>query len=126
MHCDGEYASTVPVAARMPYQNLGTLVYAGFDGIANYNAMDVKVEHRAGDLDLVVAYTWSTALDDKSSVAGIGGDDAGWAGPQDGHNIASDYGRGAFDDGTPPGSYRRLSLPIGKGKAILGNSSVGR
>ena len=114
--------ATIPVAARTPYQNLGTLVYAGFDGIANYNAMDIKVEHRSGDLDLVVAYTWSAELDDKSSVAGIGGDDAGWAGPQDGHNIASDYGRGAFDDRQRLALTAVYPLPIGKGKAILGNS----
>ena len=114
--------ATVPVAARTPYQNLGTLVYAGFDGISNYNAMDIKVEHRARDLDLVAAYTWSKALDSKSSVAGIGGDDAGWAGPQDGHNIAADYGRSAFDDRQRLAISAVYPLPIGRGRAILHNS----
>ena len=114
--------ATATVAARTPYQNLGTLIYAGFDGISNYDAMDIRVEHRSGDLDLVVAYTWSAALDDKSSVAGIGGDDAGWAGPQDGHSIASDYGRSAFDDRQRLALTAVYPLPIGKGRAILGNS----
>jgi len=115
--------ATVPVAARTPYMNLGMLVYAGFDGFANYNAMDVKVEHRAKDLDMVVAYTWSKALDTKSSVGSIGGDDAGWAGPQDGHNIAADYGRGNFDIRQRLAISAVYPLPIGKGKALLGNSS---
>jgi hypothetical protein len=115
--------ATVPVAARTPYQNLGLLVYAGFDGFSNYNAGDVKVEHRAHDLDMVVAYTWSNALDTKSAVASIGGDDAGWAGPQDGHNIAAEYGRGNFDVEQRLAVSAVYPLPIGKGKALLGNSS---
>ncbi len=114
--------ATVPVAARTPYQNLGLLVYAGFDGISNYNAMDIKVEHRAHDLDLVAAYTWSKELDTKSSVAGIGGDDAGWAGPQDGHSLASDYGPGAFDVGQRLAISAVYPLPIGRGRSILQNS----
>jgi hypothetical protein len=118
---------SVPVASRVPYQNMGTLVNAIFDDFANYNALDVKVEHRARDLDLVAAYTWSKALDTKSSVAGLAGggvtDNAGWAGPQDGHNIASDYARGGYDVGNRLAVSGVYALPFGTGKAILGNSS---
>jgi len=118
---------SVPVASRVPYQNMGTLVNAIFDDFANYNALDVKVEHRAANLDLVAAYTWSKALDTKSSVAGLAGggvtDNAGWAGPQDGHNIASDYARGGYDVGNRLAVTIVYSLPVGQGKAILGNSS---
>ena len=115
--------ATVPVAARTPYQNLGTLVYAGFDGFANYNAMDVKIEHRTRDLDMVVAYTWSKALDTKSAVAGFSGDNAGWAGPQDGHNVSADYGLSNFDVGQRLAISAVYPLPVGRGKAMLGNSS---
>ncbi len=117
---------SVPVANRVPYQNMGTLVNAKFDGFANYNALDVKLEHRARDLDLVAAYTWSKELDTKSGVAGFGGgglsDNAGWAGPQDGHNIAADYARGSYDVGNRLAFTAVYALPIGQGKAILGNS----
>jgi hypothetical protein len=117
---------SVPVASRVPYANMGTLVNAIFDDFANYNAGDVKLEHRARDLDLVVAYTWSKALDTKSSVAGLSGggvsDNAGWAGPQDGHNIASDYARGGYDVGNRLAFTAVYALPIGTGKAILGNA----
>ena len=106
---------------------MGTLVNAIFNGFANYNALDVKLEHRARDLDLVAAYTWSKALDTKSGVAGFGGgglsDNAGWAGPQDGHNISSDYARGSYDVGNRLAFTAVYSLPFGQGKAILGNSS---
>ena len=115
--------ATVPVAARTPYQNLGTLVYAGFDGFANYNALNIQVERRASPLDMIVAYTWSKALDTKSAVAGFSGDDAGWAGPQNGHDVAADYARGNFDVGQRLAISAVYSLPIGKGKAVLGNSS---
>ena len=118
---------SVPVAARVPYQNMGTLVNAIFDDFGNYNALDVKLEHRARDLDMVVAYTWSKALDTKSSVAGLAGggvtDNAGWAGPQDGHNIASDYARGGYDVGNRLAVTVVYALPFGQGKPILGNSS---
>jgi len=118
---------SVPVASRVPYQNMGTLVAALFDDYSNYNALDVKVEHRARDLDLVVAYTWSKALDTKSSVAALAGggvtDNAGWAGPQDGHNISSDYARGGYDVGNRLAVTGVYALPIGQGKALLGNSS---
>jgi len=117
---------SVAVGSRVPYQNFGTLVNAQFDDFANYNAMDVKLEHRAHDLDLVVAYTWSKALDTKSSVAGLAGggvsDNAGWAGPQDGHNINADYARGGYDVGNRLAITGVYSLPIGQGKAIFGNS----
>ncbi len=122
--CIGSSAGpSVPTAARVPYQNMGTLVNAIFDDFANYNALDVKVEHRAHDLDMVVAYTWSKALDTKSAVAALTGDDAGWAGPQDGHNISSDYARGGYDVGNRLAVTAVYSLPFGQGKAILGNSS---
>ena len=118
---------SVPIPARVPYQNMGTLVNAIFNGFANYNALDVKLEHRARDLDMVVAYTWSKALDTKSGVAGFGGgglsDNAGWAGPQDGHNISSDYARGSYDVGNRLAVTAVYALPFGQGKAILGNSS---
>ena len=110
--------ASVPVKQRTPYQNLGTLVYAGFDGWSNYNAMDVKLEHRSQDLTALVAYTWSKALDTKSAVAGFGNDNNGWAGPQDGRNIASDYGRGNYDVGQRVAISLVYNLPIGRGKLL--------
>jgi hypothetical protein len=69
-----------------------------------------------------VAYTWSKALDTKSAVAGLSGDAAGWAGPQDGHNISSDYGRGSYDVGQRLAITAVYPLPIGKGRPLLGNA----
>jgi len=114
--------SSVPIADRVPYPNLGTLVYAGFVGFSNYNALDVKLEHRTRDLNLVVAYTWSKALDIKSAVAGLNGDDAGWAGPQDNYDIGADYSRSDYDDRQRLAISAVYPLPVGRGRAVLGNS----
>ena len=115
--------ATVPVKERTPYQNLGTLVYAGFDGYSNYNAMDIKLEHRSKDLTTLVAYTWSKALDVKSAVAGFSNDNNGWAGPQDSSDLRADYGRSSFDVGQRLAISAVYNLPIGRGKALLGGSS---
>ena len=113
--------ATVPVADRVPYANLGTLVYAGFDGFSNYNALNVELEHRTSDMDLIAAYTWSKELDTKSGVAGFGGDNAGWAGPQDGRNIPAEYGLGNFDVGQELRITLAYNLPFGRGKMFANN-----
>jgi hypothetical protein len=115
--------ATVPVTARTPYQNLGTLIYGGYNAYSNYNALDAKVEHRSKDLTLLAAYTWSQALDVKSAVAGFNGDSAGWAGPQDGRNFPAEYGRSSFDIGQRLAMSAVYALPVGRGKAIANNSS---
>lgn len=72
---------------------------------------------------MIVAYTWSKALDTKSSVGQIGGGDAGWAGPQDGHNISAEYARGNFDVGQRLAFSAVYSLPVGRGQALFGHSN---
>lgn len=114
--------ATIPWQQRTPYPNLGTLVYAGFDGFSNYNALNVELEHRSSNLSLIAAYTWSKGLDTKSSVAGFSGDPNGWAGPQDGRNIAADYGPGNFDVGQQFRITMVAALPFGKGRRFYGNA----
>jgi len=117
------YVPTTPNQDRVPYKNLGTLVNTLFNGWGNYNALDVKVEHRTSDLSLITSYTWSKQMDTASSVAGLSGDAAGWAGPQDSHNVAGDYSRGDFNVGQRLVVSGVYSLPVGRGKAVLPNAS---
>jgi Carboxypeptidase regulatory-like domain/TonB dependent receptor len=114
--------SSVPYANRVPYANYGFMIDAGFIGFSNYQGMNVELQHRTSDLDLIVAYTWSKELDTKSAVAGFSGDDAGWAGPQNGLDTASDYGLGSFDVGNELRITLAYNLPIGRGKALLGTA----
>jgi len=114
---------TVPDQDRVPYKNLGTLVNTLFNGWGNYNGLDVKVEHRTGDLLLIANYTWSKQMDVASSVAGLFGDSAGWAGPQDSHNNKGDYARGDYDIGQRAAISAVYTLPVGRRKRFLPNMS---
>jgi hypothetical protein len=111
------------ITQRRPYQNLGTLVYEGWNGYSNYNALDVKVEHRGTDLAVLAAYTWSKAMDPKSATSSVSGDVAGWAGPQDSHNLAADYARSSYDVGQRLAASLLYSLPIGTGKLVGGGAN---
>jgi hypothetical protein len=94
-----------------------------FNGWGNYNGLDVKVEHRTGDLTLLANYTWSKQMDVASSVAGLYGDSAGWAGPQDSHNNTGDYARGDYDVGQRAAASLVYALPVGRGKKLTPNIS---
>ena len=113
------------IAARTPYSTVGYLVYEGWNGYSNYNAMDVKLEHRGTDLALLAAYTWSKAMDVKSAAAGVSGDanGAGWAGPQDDHDLRADYSRSSYDVGQRIAVSVLYKLPIGTGRAVAGNAN---
>ncbi len=112
------------IAQRMPYQNLGTLVYEGWNGYSNYNAGNVKLEHRGTDLSVLAAYTWSKSMDPKSATAAVSGDAAGWSGPQDGHDIAADYARSSYDVGQRIAVSVLYVLPIGTGKLVARNANA--
>ena len=59
------------VTSRLPYKNFnGTYIDSDWSGYSNYNAMNVKFEHRTHDLALTGIYTWAKSMDDKSA--------AGW------------------------------------------------
>jgi hypothetical protein len=111
------------VTQRMAYQNLGLLVYEGWNGSSNYNAMNVKLEHRGTDLAVLAAYTWSKSMDVKSAAASVGGDVAGWSGPQDDHDIGADYARSDYDVGQRIAVSVIYKLPIGTGRAVAGNAN---
>jgi hypothetical protein len=112
----------IPNAERNPYYNIqNRLIVDQFIGYSNYNALNIKAEHRGTDLTLLTEYTWSKVMDNKSSSAAVGGDAAGWDGFQDNHNIKSDYARSAYDVGQRLATSVIVSLPFGRGKKFAGN-----
>jgi hypothetical protein len=111
------------VTQRQPYQNLGFLVYEGWNGYSNYNAMNVKLEHRGTDFSVLVGYTWSKSMDVKSAAASVGADIAGWSAPQDSYDIGADYARSDYDTGQRIVVSSRYKLPIGRGRAIFGGAN---
>jgi hypothetical protein len=112
-------------ASRLPYPNF-TSYYIDSDwhGYSHYNALNIKLEHRAHSLAATAVYTWANSKDDKSAAAGVGATGAGYQGFMDNHNPQLDYGPSDFDvDQRFVASYV-YELPFGRGKKI--GSSVNR
>ena len=109
-----------PTSTRLPYANFnGFYINSDFHGYSHYNAMNVKFDHRAGDLALTSIYTWANSKDDKSAAAGVGATGAGYQGFMNNHDPALDYGPSDFDvDQRFVASYI-YELPFGRGKKML-------
>jgi hypothetical protein len=72
------------IASRLKYPNFnGTYIDSDFHGYSNYNAADVKFEHRAGDLAVTSIFTWAKSMDNKSATAGAGSSATGYEGFMD-------------------------------------------
>jgi Carboxypeptidase regulatory-like domain/TonB dependent receptor len=111
--------------SRLPYKNFTNFyINSDWHGYSHYNAMNVKFEHRAGDLAVTGIFTWAKSMDDKSAAAGVGATGEGFQGTMDNHHPELDYGPSDFNvDHRFVASYV-YQLPIGRGKKVLGG--VGR
>ena len=116
-------AHNCPTSQRLPYPNFpGIYINSDWHGYSNYNAVNVKFEHRSGSLAATAVYTWAKSMDDKSAAAGVGATGSGFQGFQDNHNPQADYGPSDFDvDNRFVASYV-YDLPIGRGRKVLGNA----
>jgi hypothetical protein len=111
-----------PVAPRLPYKNFtGFYLDSNWSANSDYNAGNIKLEHRTGPMALTAIFTWAKSMDDKSAAAGIGGSLSGWQGYMDNHDARLDYGPSDFDvDHRFVASYV-YNLPFGRGKHFLSN-----
>jgi hypothetical protein len=115
-------ADGCPNTARNPLQNFGpTSLNSSWTGYSNYNAGNVKLEHRSGDLSLLAIYTYSKSLDDKSAAAGVGSAGGGFAGHEDDLNPGLDYGPSDFSVKHRFVNSVVYALPIGRGKHFMGS-----
>ncbi len=107
--------------SRLPYANFnGYYIDSDFHGYANYNAANIKFEHRAQNLAATAIFTWARSLDDKSAAAGVGATGAGYQGFEYNHNPQLDYGPSDFDvDKRFVASYV-YQLPFGRGQKYGG------
>ena len=109
------------VNARRPYANFGTYLDSQWTAPSNYNAMNVKAEHRQGSTTVTSIYTWAKSMDEHSAAAGAGNAQSGWQGYLDNHNPARDYGRSDFNVGQRFVTSFTYDLPVGRGKKFGGN-----
>jgi Carboxypeptidase regulatory-like domain len=108
------------IASRLPYPNFnGTYIDSDFHGYSNYNAANVKFEHRAGDLAATAVFTYAKSMDDKSATAGAGSSLTGYEGFEDNSRPQLDYGRSDFNVPLRFVASYIYNLPVGRGKKYL-------
>lgn len=125
---DGNYINSTKAPctpnSRLPYPNF-TNIYINSDwhGYSNYNAVNVKFEHRTSSLAVTAVYSWAKSMDDKSAAAGVGASGAGYQGFMDNHNPQLDYAPSDFDVNQRFVASYVYDLPIGRGKKVLGTAN---
>jgi hypothetical protein len=127
--CDVPTGTPLPancsVTARRPFSNFVVFLDSIWNGYSNYNALDVKLEHRTNQFALTTVYSWAKNLDDKSTAASAGSEAAGWRGFLNNHNPALDYGRSDFNVGQRFVTSFVYNLPFGRGKKFANGVNRG-
>ena len=101
----------------VPYPKLGALNYNNYDGISNYDALQVHAEHRVTNgLVGTVSYAWAHSLDD-SPGAFQGQTSAVYSNPMGGYGNSSQDQRQVFSTSI------LYKLPFGKGQQFANNIS---
>jgi hypothetical protein len=113
------------VEERKPFPQFGVYINSDWSGYSNYNALNAKLEHRARNALVTLAYTWAKSTDSKSAAAGIGSSGFnGWQGFLNNHDPKRDHGLSDFDvDHRLVGSFV-YNLPFGQGEKFA--SDAGR
>ena len=116
---DAELAATggTPLStlqARRPIQGFGNITAVVPTGFSNYNALQVRFEHRGGDLTLLNSFTYAKAIDNVGQV--LEGTNGGSPNPQDFYNPNNDKGPSSFDQRFNNTTSVVYSLPFGRGK----------
>jgi hypothetical protein len=118
-------ANPTSADSRRPYPTAGPVLSGVYDINSSYNALNVKLQHHSGNLNLLVNYAWSKSIDDKSA-ASTTGSDQGWGGVTDTYNVKYDRAVSSFDVPHRLVTAFVYDIPIGRGKQLLPNlNSVG-
>ena len=115
----------LPAVQRLPYPEWGAagIQYLMADATGNYNALSLKFTQRFGaNLNTLLAYTWSRALDDTSNIRGTVGADFS---PQNALCPTScEYGPSDFNIPHRFVASILYLLPFGKGQRFLDRGGV--
>lgn len=103
--------------ARRPYQGFNNITAVLPTGFSNYNALQVKFEHRGRDLTLISAFTYSKAIDNVGQV--LETTNGGSPNPQDVRNPQNDRGRSSFDQRYNSTTSFVYEMPFGKGRRFM-------
>jgi len=116
---------TLPAVQRLPYPEWGAsgIQYVMADATGNYNALSAKLTQRFGsNLNSLLAYTWSRALDETSNIRGTVGADFS---PQNALcPTRCEYGPSDFNIPQRFVASVLYILPFGKGQAFLNHGGI--
>jgi len=106
-----------------PYPAFGTLSGSNFNGISNYNSLQLDLRKRSSyGLTFDVNYAWSHMLDDQDSAGW--GSTAGQQAWQIGNDPAGNYGNSNFDIPQALKGTAVYELPFGMGKPFMNQNAV--
>jgi hypothetical protein len=106
-----------------PYPAFGSLSGSNFNGISNYDSLQLEVRKRYSyGLTFDVNYAWAHMLDDQDSAGW--GSTAGAQAWQIGNNLSSNYGNSNFDIPQALKGTAVYELPFGTGKPFMNQNAV--
>ena len=100
--------------ARRPYQGWNNITAVLPLAFSNYNALQVKFEHRGGDLNIISSFTYGKAIDTSGQV--LETTNGGSPNPQDIRNVANDKGASSFDQRFNSTTSLVYDVPFGRGR----------
>ena len=117
--------ASLPVVQRLPYPEWGAsgIQWVNADGMGSYHGLAAKFTQRFGtNLNTLLSYTWSKALDTTSNIRGTVGSDFS---PQDARCPTS-CEKGPSDFNVPQRFVASIlcALPFGKGQKFLNHGGV--
>ncbi|MGH7870527.1 MAG: hypothetical protein ACREP9_23490, partial [Candidatus Dormibacteraceae bacterium] len=106
-----------------PYPQFGSLSGSTFNGISNYNSLQISARKRyAYGLTFDANYTWAHMLDDQDSAGW--GSTAGAQVWQYGNSPSSNYGNSNFDIPQAFKMTAQYELPFGTGKTYMNHNAI--
>ena len=124
--CNGATPASIaasPSTCERPYPAFGGLGGSNFNGISNYDSLQLDVRKRySRGLTFDVNYAWSHMLDDQDSAGW--GSTAGAQVWQIGNNPSSNYGNSNFDIPQALKGTAVYELPFGMGKPFMNQNAI--
>lgn len=114
----GETLTTNPLLSRRPYQAFGPVTATWPEAFGNYNALQVRFEHRGNKgLYVLNSFVYSKAIDNSGQSLEAQGS-GGRPSPQNFYDLASDKAVSDFDQTFNNTTSIVYDLPFGKGRSF--------
>jgi hypothetical protein len=108
--------------ARRPFPFFGFMQLVGAASHSSYDALQVRLEQRfTKGFTLLSSFSYEKSIDNGSGVRQANGDEYT---PQNVYDLADERGLSAFNFGYRWVNSFLYELPVGKGKALLGNANA--